>query len=92
MLLNFSLKQIQQAVKSKEHLDKSKNFPDEIDDVFSQQYLNYLSGYTHNTIQLSGPEIIEGEYSEQIFEMLFHKYIYEGQEIKKSIWKMQMKK
>ncbi len=75
-LIQFALKQMEENVNVKNQ--ESANFlPGALDHAFSEQYLNYLSIYSHNTLQISTPEVIEAEYTDQLFNLLFNKYIFQ---------------
>jgi hypothetical protein len=80
-LVQFGLKQIEETVNLKNQ-ESDKLLPGALDHAFSEQYLNYLSTYSQNTLQISGPEIIEAEYTDEIFDLLFEKYIFQDPEEK----------
>lgn len=80
-LVQFGLKQIEETVNLKNQ-ESDKLLPGAIDHAFSEQYLNYLSTYSQNTLQISGPEIIEAEYTDELFNLLFDKYIFQYPEEK----------
>lgn len=74
-LIQFSLKQIDETVNLKNE-ESERIFAGSPDYVFSKEYLNYLSTYNQNTLQISSPDIIEAEPSEDVFDLLYDKYVY----------------
>jgi hypothetical protein len=77
------LKLIKNSVASKSRLDKSVNElnikPDnKYDRIFSEQYLQYLSRYNNNLISFTNTNYLDIEGSEDVFNSLFVKLIYES--------------
>jgi len=81
-LIQFGLEQIGASVNLKNQ-ESCKLLPGALDHAFSEQYLNYLSIYSQNTLQMSGPEIIEAEFTDEMFDLLFNKYIFQVPEEKR---------
>lgn len=80
-LIQFALKQMGENVNVKNR-ESVNILPGTLDHAFSEQYLNYLSRYSQNSLQISSPEIIEAEYTDELFNMLFNKYIFQDPEEK----------
>lgn len=51
------------------------------DRLFSEQYIEYLSRYNNNLISFSKPNFVELEANEQIFSLLFKKFVDQFEEI-----------
>lgn len=74
------LKLIETSVTSNATISSNNNeFPLKIeskyDRLFSEQYIEYLSRYNNNLISFSKPNFVELEASDQIFGLLFNKFI-----------------
>lgn len=74
------LKLIESSVASNETFSSNKNefqfkIENKYDRLFSEQYIEYLSRYNNNLISFSKPNFIDLDANEQIFNLLFNKFI-----------------
>ena len=74
------LKLIESSVTSNETISSNKNefqfkIENKYDRLFSEQYIEYLSRYNNNLISFSKPNFIDLEANEQIFNLLFNKFV-----------------
>lgn len=74
------LKLVETSVSSNEAISSNKNefqlkIESKYDRLFSEQYIEYLSRYNNNLISFSKPNFVDLEANEQIFGLLFNKFI-----------------
>jgi hypothetical protein len=74
------LKLVETSVSSNEALSSNKNvfhfkIESKYDRLFSEKYIEYLSRYNNNLISFSKPNFVDLEANEQIFRLLFNKFI-----------------
>jgi len=74
------LKLVETSVTSNEAISSNKNefrfkIESKYDRLFSEQYIEYLSRYNNNLISFSKPNFVDLEANEQIFRLLFNKFI-----------------
>jgi len=73
--LQDTIQQISDAVE-KENDYKQLLFPsEEVDHKFSEKYLEYLSRYSNNLVNVSAPVRLDMEINESVFNTLFCKYV-----------------
>jgi len=74
------LKLVETSVSSNEAISSNKNefhfkIESKYDRLFSEKYIEYLSRYNNNLISFSKPNFVDLEANEQIFRLLFNKFI-----------------
>lgn len=73
--LHDTIRQISDAVEKENDYKQLLFSSEEVDHKFSEKYLEYLSRYSNNLVNVSAPVRLDMEIDESVFNMLFCKYV-----------------
>jgi len=64
--------------------DPKSEFDKALSTKLNYKYFEYLNNYTNNSLQFSKPKTIDAELNEELFEILFKKFVFESKENKEN--------